>query len=119
MWHGTAKQLTRARVSPKNDVEYTLCMMRQLLNVPPDMLNRWFEKNCMWKLMNSDAEDDVDAIQEEAKQILAKVSERWEDYHDLCQAALYEMFPEYLKDVIKKPKSDRARRGGSVIEFTD
>ena len=76
MWHGTAKQMTRAMLNPKDDVHWTVCMMRQLLDVTADMHRRWFENNCLWNLMRSADKDDADKIHAAVKLVLAKTSER-------------------------------------------
>ena len=113
MWHGTAKQTTRRKTTPEDDVEYTLCMMRELLNVPPDQIEVWFKKNCMWDLMLSDAKDDAEAIQAAAKKVLATVSERWSEYHDTCCDQLYDSFRGYEEEAeehaLRKPGKVRGK----------
>jgi hypothetical protein len=119
MWHGTAKQSTRGKVTTENDVEYTLCLMRELLDVPPGMINGWFEKNCMWKLMSSDASNNADAILAESKTVLATIGERWSQYHDTCCDALYDTFPDYEEEAINYNPSNKKKKGGKVNILSD
>lgn len=118
MWHGTAKQSTRGQVSTKDDVEYTLCLMAELLKVPPDMINRWFEKNCMWKLMRSEGKNDADQIQAAAKTVLATIGERWNEYHDTCCDQLYDSFETYELEAIEHAKGKPGKKRGKVSKLS-
>jgi hypothetical protein len=119
MWHGTAKQVTRGQVSTQDDVEYTLCLMRALLQVPTDMINRWFEKNCMWKLMRSEGKNNADKIQDAAKTVLATIGERWNEYHDTCCDQLYDSFEEYELEAIEHAKGKPGKKRGKVSKLSD